>query len=142
MIRLNFNTEQDFLSKQWIDKMVEANVPMKDNKYWLVVIDGTTYVGVEDDKVMAEDKGYPVYPTYSFAELFYKLIEWHPKYKGLILKGPIMWKDAPFYFSQYEDAPDESPFVCYSEYPIYSAAQLLINCAKYKFGVVTDVSNK
>lgn len=142
MIRLDFKTEQDFLNKEWIEKMIEANVPMKDNKYWLVVIDGTTYVGVEDDKVMAEEKGYPVYPTYSFAELFYKLIEWHPKYKGLILKGPIMWKDAPFYFSQYEDAPDESPFVCYSEYPIYSAAQLLINCAKDKFGCVTDVSNK
>lgn len=142
MIRLTEKTQQDFLNKKWVEKMIEANVPMKDNKYWLVEIDGTTYISDENEKVMAEEKGYKAYPTYSFAELFYKLGEWHPEYKGLTLKGPILWKDAPFYFSQYEDAPDESPFLCYSEYPINSAAQLLINCMKQKFGCVMDVSNK
>lgn len=142
MIRLNYKTQQDFLNKQWMEKMIEAKVPMEDNKYWLIEIDGTTYVGVEDDKVMAEEKGYSVCPTYSFAEIFYKLGEWHPEYRGLILKGPLMWKDAPFYFSQYEDAPEESKFFCYSEFPINSAAQLLINCAADKFGCVADVSNK
>ena len=137
MIRLTYKTQQDFLSKNWVEKMLEANVPMKDNKYWLIEIDGTTYVGVESDKNMAEEKGYEVYPTYSFAELYYKLGEWHPDYKGLIL-----WKDAPFYFSQYKDAPDESPYTCYSEFPINSAAQLLINCVKEKFGCADDVSDK
>lgn len=137
MIRLTNKTQQDFLNKQWVEKLMEANVPMQDNKYWLVEIDGTTYIGVEEDKTIAEEKGYKVYPTYSFAELLYKLDEWHPKYKGLIL-----WKDAPFYFSQYKDAPDNTKYVCYSEYPIYSAAQLLINCVKDSFGCVEDISNK
>lgn len=137
MIRLTEKTQQDFLNKQWMSKIAEANVPITDNKYWLVENDGTTYVGVEDDKVMAEGKGFSVYPTYSFSELVYKLNEWHPDYNGLIL-----WKDAPFYFTQYEDAPDDSPFTCCSEYPIYSAAQLFINCMKNGFECTKNISTK
>ena len=137
MIRLTEKTQQDFLNKEWIEKMIEANVPMKDNKYWLIDIDGITYVGMESDKAMAEDMGHSVYPTYTLSELFYKLGEWHPEYKAL-----RFWKDAPFYFAQYEKAPDNSPFTQYHEYPICAAAALLINCVKNGFGCVNNISDK
>ena len=143
MLRLNNKTEQDFLNKTWVNKLQESGIEIKDNKYWLVDIDGTTYI-TEDIKI-DEDFGKTVdliMPTYTLAELLYKLSEWHPKYKGLKLGGPVMWKDAPFYFAQYEDALDSSPFVVYNEYPIYAAAILLINCAKNGEMYVEDISNK
>ena len=80
---------------------------------------------------------YECYPTYTLSELELKLGEWHPEYKGL-----RFWKDAPFYFAQYENAPDSSPYVCYSEFPLYAAAQLALNCVKNGFGVVRNVSDK
>ena len=135
MIRLTYKTRQDFLDKDWSQKFTEAGVPMGDNKYWLTEIDGTTYI--TDDKTICEQMNYPVYPTYTLPELFYKLCEWHPDYKALTL-----WKDAPFYFAQYEDAPDSSPYVCYTEYPLYAAAQLVLNCVKNGFGCVDDISDK
>lgn len=135
MLRLSDKIEQDFLNKEWIQKFVDSGVPMGDNKYWIIDIDGTEYVS--EDKSLAEQMNYPFTPTYTLSELQYKLIEWHPEYKAL-----IFWKDAPFYFAQYQKAPDSTPYVCYSEYPIYAAAQLVINCVKDGFGVVKDISDK
>ena len=140
MIRLTEKTQQDFLNKKWVERLQNAGVKMIDNKYWLTEIDGTTYI--TEDKTICEQMNYPVYPTYTLAELHYKLSEWHPEYKGLKLGGPIQWKDAPFYFALYEGAPDESPYSVYSEYPLYAAAQLLINCAKNGAEYVEDVSDK
>lgn len=148
MIRLTDKTQQDFLNKQWIEKLQEAGIEINDNKYWLVDIDGTTYI---TDDTAESVRGFEtsldfgrisIMPTYTLAELQYKLSEWHPEYKGLKLGGPIMWKDAPFYFAQYENAPDESPYVCFNEFPLYAAAQLALNCVKNGFGVVQDVSDK
>ena len=148
MIRLTDKTQQDFLNKQWVEKLQEAGIEIKDNKYWLVDIDGTTYI-TEDMGIVNFSKSPlnfkdvdKVMPTYTLAELQYKLSEWHPEYKALKLGGPIMWKDAPFYFALYEGAPDESPYSVYSEYPLYAAAQLLINCAKNGAEYVDDVSDK
>lgn len=135
MIRLTDKTKQDFLDMEWSNKFSEAGFPMGDNKYWIVVVDGTEYI--TEDKSLAEQMNYECYPTYTLSELEMKLKEWHPEYKGL-----KFWKDAPFYFAQYEKAPCGGPYVCYSEYPLYAAAQLAFNCVKNGFGVVQDVSNK
>ncbi len=139
MLKLNNKTEQDFLNKSWVSMLQKSGIEIKDNKYWLVDIDGTTYI-TEDDLKLKEDFKDSIdniMPTYTLPELFYKLSEWHSDYHGLIL-----WKDAPFYFAQYKDAPDDSPFVVYSEYPIYAAAKLLINCAKNGELYVEDISGK
>lgn len=135
MIQLTDKTRHDFLDKRWIERFKEANVPMGDNTYWIVDIDGTEYIS--DDKVLPEQSGFDCYPTYTLSQLLYKILEWHDEYKGFIL-----WKDAPFYFCQYQQADDSSPFVCYREYPIESAAQLIINCVKEGFGCVKDISVK
>lgn len=140
MIRLTYKTRQDFLDKEWSDKFAEARFPMGDNKYWIAIVDGTEYI--TEDKTLAEQMNYECYPTYTLSELQLKLGEWHPEYKALKLGGPIMWKDAPFYFAQYENAPDNSPYVCFNEFPLYAAAQLALNCVKNGFGVVQDVSDK
>lgn len=147
MLRLNNKTEQDFLNKMWVERLQKAGIEIKDNRYWLVDIDGTTYI-TEDAEFVKEyeenldNKIVNVIPTYTLTDLHYKLSEWHTEYKGLKFGGPIMWKDAPFYFAQYEGAPDDSPFVVYSEYPICAAAMLLANCAKYGAGYVKDISGK
>ena len=147
MLRLNNKTEQDFLNKMWVERLQESGIEIKDNRYWLVDIDGTTYI-TEDAEFIKEyeenldNKIVNVIPTYTLTDLHYKLSEWHPEYKGLKFGGPIMWKDAPFYFAQYEEAPENSPFIIYSEYPIYAAALLLANCAKYGAGYVKDISGK
>ena len=138
MIRLTSKTRQDFLDKEWSDKFTEAGVPMGDNKYWIVIIDGTEYITEDKTLVMVNTLiNCECYPTYTLSELQLKLNEWHPEYKGF-----IMWKDAPFYFAQYKGAPDNSPYVCYNELPLYAAAQLVLNCVKNGFGVVQDVSDK
>lgn len=148
MLRLNNKTEQDFLNKLWVKKLQDAGIKITDNKYWLVDIDGTTYItddtaeSIRGFETTLDFERISIMPTYTLAELQYKLSEWHPEYKGIKFGGPIMWKDAPFYFAQYEEAPDDSPFVVYSEYPICAAAMLLANCAKYGAGYVKDISGK
>jgi hypothetical protein len=104
MIVLTDKTQQDFLNKELAEKMVAANGSIKDNKYWLIEIDGTTYIGCDEDKAIAEENNYPVYPTYSFGELIKKL--------------------SKIYSS-------EGFFDCVGECPIDSVAHLLIKFANH-----------
>lgn len=151
MIKFNNKKHQDFLNKKMVFLLLENKVPMEDAKYFVLKIKGTEYIVPKEDinlythKYEIEDK----YPTYTLSELMYKLPEWHSQYKGLIgfwkrikKKKLIFWKDAPFYFMQYEGAPENGPFCVYNEYPIYSAAYLLINCMKEGLGCVRDISEK
>lgn len=139
MIKLTKKIEQDFLSPEFISKFKEVNVPMDDAKYHLLLIDGTWYVCPIDDIIIISHR-HSVdqdLPTYTLSELLYKLPEWHPKLKGL-----TFGKDAPFYWFNYTEAEDKSPFSCMSEYPIEAAAWLLINCMKQGLGCVGNVSDK
>lgn len=142
MILYTDKTKQDFVPIELCKKMKEVGVPMKDAKYFICgPIDSTPgrYGIFSLEELSVSSIRYPEeYPTYTLTELLYKLPEWHPEYKAL----KLMWKDAPFYWAQFEQAPDASPFCCYSEYPIVSAAWLLINCVKEGFGCVTDISGK
>ena len=82
MIELNSKTQQDFLNREWIQKLLDAGVDMSDAKYYIIHT-------VEDEYDCGSDRDFIVYkeqvalyksenpvPTYSTAELLYKLHEW------------------------------------------------------------------
>ena len=157
MIELNEKTQQDFLNREWVNKLLDAGVDMSDAKYSI----GRTFRG---DYVAYKAGAYnetlqDIIPTYTVSELLYKLHEWinleinNKEYSG----GLTLIKDAPFYLFYYnlrtenydrskssKEQPDEwneSLFAC-SEYPIESLASLLIQCHKREIGSVKDISDK
>lgn len=160
MIELNEKTQQDFLNREWIQKLMDAGIDMSDAKYIIAKDklsmnddepDLTDYVWYKDSTAEV----YDVCPTYSTAELFYKLNEWpsiklsEDKFIGAKLE---IFKDAPFYFACYYFSKTEKneeyrkyDIECGSEYPIEAMAQLLIASAKsdfYNFKYVKDISSK
>ena len=159
MIELNEKTQQDFLNREWANKLLDAGVDMSDAKYSIVYvkefnIDVVTY---NKPSEIVEDQN-PV-PTYTVSELLYKLHEWVSlEINGKEYSGMLKFvKDAPFYLFYYglvsknydprkfsQDQPDEwdESLIGESEYPIESLASLLIQCHKREIGSVKDISNK
>jgi hypothetical protein len=160
MIELNKKTQQDFLNREWVQRLLDAGVDMSDAKYIIAKDklsmnddepDLTDYVWYKDSTAEV----YDICPTYSTAELLYKLNEWpsiklsEEKYIGARLD---IFKDAPFYFACYyfgktekNDEYRKYDIECSSEYPIEAMAQLLIASAKsnfHNFKYVEDISNK
>ena len=159
MIELNEKTQQDFLNREWVQKLIDAGIDMSDAKYCICRHLQSTnlkgdYIYYADE---AKDNDYILswIPTYSTAELFYKLNEWpsiklsEEQYIGARLD---IFKDAPFYFACYyfgktekNDEYKKYDIECGSEYPIEAMAQLLIASAKsdfYNFKYVRDISSK
>lgn len=156
MIELNSKTQQDFLNREWVEKLLKAGVDMNDAKYFIC---GNFSKDAPQDYI-ALKKAYPNWndpklfdspvPTYTLSELLLKLDEW-PYKKGIknyngdreeseSSGGLTFFKDAPFYCFFYKDWGD-SQLTC-TEYPITSAANLLIWCMKNEVGCVGDISNK
>ena len=160
MIELNKKTQQDFLNREWVQKLIDAGIDMSDAKYIIAKDklsmnddepDLTDYVWYKDSTAEV----YDVCPTYSTAELLYKLNEW-PSIKlpdGKLIGARLdIFKDAPFYFACYYFGKTEKneeyrkyDIECGSEYPIEALAQLLIASVKsnfYNFKYVEDISDK
>ena len=169
MIELNEKTQQDFLNREWVQKLLDAGVDMSD-----------AYYGIGRDKMHGNrDKIFFLHmwgledtenftdkiPTYTVSELLYKLHEWiYPTINGIKYSGGLkMIKDAPFYLFYYdltynyknEDNPlvrtlSELPINDYIyadyTYPIESLASLLIQCHKKDIGLKAkdtgNISNK
>ena len=72
MIELNYNTKQDFLSPEWVKKILDVGIEMQDAKYVIVKQGRKEYVCLKKE---TEDWGavyreeHFVCPTYSMAEL-------------------------------------------------------------------------
>ena len=105
MIELNSKTQQDFLNREWVQRLLDAGIDMSDAKYviakdlefpWVEATD-TDYIYYKD-KVVGDDKWYKnvkhlletikiikeddhinwqtqTLPTYTVSELLYKLRE-------------------------------------------------------------------
>ena len=172
MIELNKKTQQDFLNREWVQKLLDAGVDMSDAKYALYRLkDATSDIVVYQGTYFADDRYYngikvenmvPIVPTYTVSELLYKLHEWiYPTIDGREYSGELSFiKDAPFYIFYYDltAKPDEEGYVPVTkskndkyisavfEYPIESLASLLIQCHKKDIGIKTkdigDISNK
>lgn len=149
MIELNSKTQQDFLNREWVQKLLDAGVDMSDAKYALyrlkdylsdiIVYQGTYFA---DDRYYNGIKVENIVPTYTVSELLYKLHEWiYPTVDGVKYSGGLcLWKDAPFYPAQYrlkdkDDKCNEDIFFCPCEYPIESLASLLIQCHTHDIGI-------
>ena len=153
MIELNEKTQQDFLNREWVQRLLDAGVDMSDAKYCIIrKQDNKDYIAALVDLFSIKGEATP---TYSTAELFYKLNEW-PSIKlseGEYIAARLdIFKDAPFYFACYyfsrteeNDEYRKYDIECCSEYPIEAMAQLLIASAKsnfHNFKYVEDISDK
>ena len=159
MIELNKKTQQDFLNREWVQRLLDAGVDMSDAKYG---IDIDQMNDNRDVIVLLEDcpVGYEVIPTYTVSELLYKLHEYiYPTIDGEKYSGPLKFcKDAPFYIWYYalktkdydpqlqQDGYNEDYIYAEFEYPIEGLASLLIQCHKKDIGIerkdTGDISGK
>ena len=133
MIELNKKTQQDFLNREWVQRLLDAGVNMDDAKYCIITINSTSkdYVLLNSQLLLREDwidKYSYKAPTYTVSELLYKLHEWiYPEIDGVAYSGGlILTKDAPFYPAYYslvkKDNPVKETEYIHSdfEYPIES----------------------
>lgn len=149
MIELNKKTQQDFLNKEWAQKLLDAGVDMSDAKY--CICNHLQSTGLKGDYIYyvdeTKDNDYILswIPTYTVSELLYKLHEWiYPTIDGKKYSGGLKFmKDAPFYMWYYElkheedraILVDENYIYAEAEYPIESLAMLLIQCHKKDIGL-------
>ena len=141
MIKVDKKVLQDFLSRQWVTKLLESGVDMTDAKYFLGTIHDEEYIAYKKDEdcLILFDK----VPTYTVSELLYKLWEWIcPIIDGRQYQGGLrMIKDAPFYIFYYDlhliddDSVFDESIMGNYEYPIESLASLLIQCHKRDIGL-------
>ena len=170
MIELNSKTQQDFLNREWVQRLLDAGVDMSDAKYALYRLkDATSDIVVYQGTYFADDRYYNgikvenIVPTYTVSELLYKLHEWiYPTIDGVEYSGGLKFcKDAPFYIWYYalegyiplkEDLEkavynQKCEYVsAEAEYPIESLASLLIQCHTKDIGIASkdtdNISNK
>ena len=160
MIKLNKKTQQDFLNREWAQRLLDVGVDMSDAKYYIV----NTRLGGEQDciKLYREIDNWTkikktnlnVLPTYTVSELLYKLHEYiYPTIDGEEYSGGLRFlKDAPFYIWYYklinedQTKADEEYIYAEAEYPIESLAMLLIQCHQKDIGIKAkdtgDISGK
>ena len=156
MIELNKKTQQDFLNREWAQRLLDAGVDMSDAKYALYRRkDATSDIVVYQGTYFADDRYYNgikvenIVPTYTVSELLYKLHEYvYPTIDGIQYSGGLKFcKDAPFYMWYYdltdEDFKENQEYLyAEAEYPIESLAMLLIQCHKKDIGIKTkDTGN-
>lgn len=136
MIKFTEKIKQDFLPIEWVKRLQDAGIELTDSKYFIIQKDGEEYIETKEN-LPSGDEGISITPTYTLPEILYKL----PEYVDDNFGALEFWKDAPFYgwcFRKDRDSQNN-----YSEYPLYSAASLLIYCAKNeKLWYVKDVSDK
>ena len=162
-MELNKKTEQDFLNREWVQKLLDAGVDMSDAKY---LIGNLPFIDTPEDYVylvtdIRDDMKNQV-PTYTVSELLYKLHEYiYPTIDGREYSGGLRFiKDAPSYIFYYDlvAKPDEEGYVPVTkerndryisaslECPIESLASLLIQCHKKDIGLTFkdtgDISEK
>ena len=158
MIELNKKTQQDFLNREWVQRLLDAGVDMSDAKYRIITVSktGMDYIILSTRLHEREDwldKITDNIPTYTVSELLYKLHEWiYPTIDGEEYSGGLrVAKDAPFYFAFYdlknkEGKKKTEKFFAEFEYPIESLASLLIQCHKKDIGIKVkdtgDISDK
>ncbi len=154
MIELNKKTQQDFLNREWVQKLLDAGVDMSDAKYRIYnAFNGKDYITLKSQLISYKTADH-IIPTYTVSELLYKLHEWiYPTIDGEEYSGGLRFlKDAPFYIWYYklinedQTKADENYIYAEAEYPIESLASLLIQCHKKDIGIKVkdtgDISDK
>ena len=161
MIELNKKTQQDFLNREWVQRLLDAGVDMSDAKYIIINkhSDHKDYIIYVQD--MPIDIDYDIVTqTYTVSELLYKLHEYiYPTIDGEEYSGGLRFlKDAPFYIwyyalktKDYDPQLQQGKYIedyIYAEfeYPIEGLASLLIQCHKKDISIprkdTGDISDK
>lgn len=136
MIKFTEKIKQDFLPIEWVKRLQDADIELVDSKYFIIQRDGEEYIEIKEN-LPSGDESISITPTYTLPEILYKL----PEYVDDNFGALEFWKDAPFYGWCFKNDKDSQNI--YSEYPLYSAAFLLIYCAKNKkLWYVKDISDK
>lgn len=75
MIELNSKTQQDFLNREWVQKLLDAGVDMSDAKYCIVEKDNSYryFIALKNLETASTPHYYFLCPTYTVSELLYKL---------------------------------------------------------------------
>lgn len=151
MIELNDKTKHDFLSREWVQRLLDAGVDMSDAKYCIFTgNNGKDYITIIRELAMQPSSN--IVNTYTVSELLYKLHEWiYPTIDGKEFSGPLVFlKDAPFYMFYYrlrtkdydKSLPSEKQtdkwnesFMGECETPIESLASLLLQCHTRDIGL-------
>jgi hypothetical protein len=163
MIELNKKTQQDFLNREWIQRLLDAGVDMSDAKYIIAKDKLSMYDDEPDltDYIWYKESTAEVYdvcPTYTVSELLYKLHEWiYPIIKEVNCIATLKFiKAGNTYSAAYELRNEDKEklkilkiydydwfyLFAKSEYPIESLASLLIQCHKKDIGLKTkDTGN-
>lgn len=158
MIELNKKTQQDFLGREWVQRLLGAGVDMSDAKYCLV--QDNLFKRHEQDKVYValrknadksdffEDNYSVLCSTYTVSELLYKLHERLGKFAPICGSIDIM-SPSSFVCSVDEDNCHEMLFSTYGDRfqsYIEQLASLLIQCHKKDIVIKSkdtgDISDK
>lgn len=139
----------NFLSEELCKKLVEAGIDMSDASYYLIKIDGVTYVSPTPNIELTNNmvEGDPI-PTYTLADMIYKMNE-YPYVDGKPF-GPLgFFKDAPFYVWLYRSKDKsvvlpngENSIEAEAETPIEAAAYMLIQSRKNGINLVDGIKDK
>lgn len=131
----------NFLCEELCRKLVDAGIDMSDASYYLIKVDGVTYVSPMPNIEITNNTidGDPI-PTYTLADMIYKMDE-YPFRNGKSF-GPLgFMKGAPFYIFYYQSEIDAN-VEGEAETPIEAAAYLLIQSMKNGIDVNFDVRGK
>lgn len=132
----------NFLCEELCKKLVDAGIDMSDASYYLIKVDGVTYVSPMPNIEITNNTidGDPV-PTYTLADMIYKMDEY--PYSNGKLFGPLGFtKDAPFYIFHYHKSEFNVKVEGEAETPIEAAAYFLIQSMKNGINVNFDIRRK
>lgn len=159
MIELNSKTQQDFLNREWVEKLLDSGVDMSDAKYYIGTFTGsseqkdyifdkcyTKFKAVGSERILHWNTAFTnIRPTYTVSELLNKLHGYiYPTIDGKKFSGGLkLLKNAPFYTWYYELKCEQERIIlideCYiraeAKYPIESLASLLIQCYQREIGI-------
>lgn len=142
MIELNKKTQQDFLNRGWVQRLLDVGVDMSDAKYLIVTIPktGKDYIILSTRLHEREDwldKVTNTASTYTASELLYKLHECLDKFASICGSIDIM-SYSSFACSVDEDNCHEILFHIHSgrfQSYIEQLASLLIQCHQKDIGI-------
>ena len=152
MIELNKKTQQDFLNREWVQRLLDAGVNMSDAKYCIMKdkLQDRYYIALDKDikgdyaEVLCMwDR---IMPTYTVSELLYKLHEYLCKFAPICGSIDIL-RYTSFACSVDEDNCHEIIFPSSGPQSyIEQLASLLIQCHKKDIGIKVkdtgDISDK
>ena len=140
MIELNSKTQEDFLNREWVQRLLDAGVDMSDAKYSIAARSGDNkdYVFSKSsfDKmdVFMASKWLNIIPTYTASELLHKLPDMvfrtidSEKYAGPLVLRKVLFSHIAYYALRNDKEKENVEYLSTSSDSLVKAlASLLIH---------------